>query len=103
MLLAVAVRAAVDGKSGFMPKIVRLSDAPYKWTIDLHPLAEVANVEHFIPRDWISADGMMPNEKFVTYASPLIAGEVKVPMLNGLPHYVVLGKSPVEKVLPPRA
>ena len=99
----VAVRAAVDGKSGFMPKIVRLSDSPYKWTVELHPLSEVANVEHFIPRDWISEDGMMPTEKFVAYASPLIAGEVKVPTVNGLPNYVVLEKSRVEKVLPARA
>ena len=98
-----AVRAAVDGKSGFMPKIVRLSSNPYKWTIGLHPLSEVANVEHFIPRDWISEDGMMPNEKFVEYAAPLIVGEVKVPTLNGLPHYVVLEKSPVDKLLAPRA
>ena len=63
----------------------------------------MANVEHFIPRDWISEDGMMPNEKFVEYAAPLIVGEVKVPTLNGLPHYVVLEKSPVDKLLAPRA
>ena len=100
---AAAVRAAVDGKSGFMPKIVRLSSSPYKWTIELHALSEVANVEHFIPRDWISEDGMMPNEKFVEYAAPLIVGEVKVPTVNGLPAYVRLEKSRVEKVLAPRA
>jgi hypothetical protein len=46
---------------------------------------------------------MMPTEQFVTYASPLIAGEVKVPTLNGLPNYVVLEKSRVDKVLPARA
>ncbi len=100
---AAAVRAAVDGKSGYMPKIVRLSSSPYQWTIELHPLSEVANVEHFIPRDWISEDGMMPNEKFVDYAAPLIVGEVKVPTVNGLPAYVRLEKSRVDKVLSPRA
>lgn len=98
-----AVRAAVDGKSGFMPKIVRLGTQPYKWTIELEDLANIANVEHFIPRDWISEDGMMPNEKFVEYALPLIAGEVKPPMVNGLPQYAVLERSPVEKKLAPRA
>ena len=100
---AAAVRAAVDGKSGFMSKIVRLSSNPYKWTVELQPLSEVANVEHFIPRDWISEDGMMPTEKFVEYAAPLIVGEVKVPTVNGLPSYVRLEKSPVEKLLAPRA
>lgn len=98
-----AVKAAVDGKSGFMPKIVRLSTKPYKWTIELEDLAHIANVEHFIPRDWISEDGMMPNEKFVEYAAPLIHGEVKPPMVNGLPQYAVLERSPVEKKLPARA
>ncbi|MBL9172704.1 MAG: 6-phosphofructokinase, partial [Verrucomicrobiales bacterium] len=97
-----AVRAAVEGKSGFMPKIVRLSSQPYKWTIELEDLANIANVEHFIPRDWISEDGMMPNEKFVEYAAPLVQGEMKPPMVNGLPQYVVLGRSLVEKKLPAR-
>jgi 6-phosphofructokinase 1 len=98
-----AVRAAVEGKSGFMPKIVRLSTNPYRWTIELEDLANIANVEHFIPRDWVSEDGFLPNEKFVEYAAPLIVGEVKVPYINGLPHYVTLDKSKVDKLLPPRA
>lgn len=100
---AAAVRSAVQGKSGFMPKIVRLSTDPYKWTIELEDLAHIANVEHFVPRDWISEDGMMPNEKFVEYVTPLVVGEVKPPMVNGLPAYVTLLRSPVEKKLPPRA
>jgi 6-phosphofructokinase 1 len=98
-----AVKAAVNGKSGMMPKIVRLSSKPYKWTIELEDLANIANVEHFIPRDWISEDGFLPNEKFVEYAAPLIVGEVKVPTKDGLPQYVVLTRSPVDKTLPPRA
>ncbi len=98
-----AVKAAVDGKSGLMPKIVRLSSTPYRWTIDLEDLGNIANVEHFIPRDWIAEDGFMPNEKFVEYAAPLIVGEVKVPTKDGLPQYVVLEKNPVEKKLAPRA
>jgi 6-phosphofructokinase 1 len=98
-----AVKAAVNGQSGFMPKIVRLGTNPYRWTIELEDLANIANVEHFIPRDWISEDGFLPNEKFVEYAAPLIVGEVKVPYVNGLPQYVVLEKSKVDKVLAPRA
>ena len=97
-----AVRAAVDGKSGFMVKIVRTQSQPYKWTTGLQDLKDIANVEHFIPRDWISEDGFLPNEKFVAYAGPLIEGEVKVPMQGGLPKYVSLNKVLVDKVLPPR-
>jgi len=97
-----AVRAAISGKSGFMVKIVRKQNQPYQWTTDLQDLAEVANVEHFIPRDWIEEDGMMPNEKFIEYARPLIEGEVKVPMEGGLPKFVTLEKNKLEKKLPPR-
>ncbi|MSU35021.1 MAG: 6-phosphofructokinase [Pedosphaera sp.] len=99
---AAALRGATDGKSGFMPKIVRISSQPYKWNIELQPLVDVANVEHCVPRDWISEDGFLPNEKFIEYAAPLIVGEVKIPTENGLPKYVVLNKNPVEKKLPAR-
>jgi 6-phosphofructokinase 1 len=99
-----AVRAAVSGQSGHMVKIVRelQSNSLIKWTTGLQPLADIANVEHFIPRDWVSEDGFIPNEKFVEYARPLIEGEVKVPVESGLPKYVVLEKSKVEKKLAPR-
>jgi 6-phosphofructokinase len=97
-----AVRAAIEGKSGFMVKLVRLQNAPYKWTTGLQPLQDIANVEHLVPRDWIQEDGFMPNEKFVEYARPLIEGEVKVPTEGGLPRYVELAKIHVEKKLPPR-
>jgi ATP-dependent phosphofructokinase / diphosphate-dependent phosphofructokinase len=69
----------------------------------LQPLGDIANVENVIPRDWLSEDGFMPNEKFIEYCRPLIEGEVKVPTEGGLPKYVVLDKVPVEKKLPPRA
>jgi len=97
-----AVRAAVAGKSGYMVKLVRLQNNPYKWTVDLQALGDIANVEHFIPRDWISEDGFLPNEKFIEYAQPLIEGELRLPVEGGLPKFVVLEKVPVAKKLLPR-
>jgi 6-phosphofructokinase 1 len=94
-----AVRAAVEGKSGYMVKLVRLSDEPYRWTTELQPLGDIANVEHLVPRDWISEDGFMPNEKFARYARPLIEGEVRVPVEGGLPNFAVLEKVTAEKKL----
>jgi ATP-dependent phosphofructokinase / diphosphate-dependent phosphofructokinase len=101
---AAAVKAAVAGQSGYMVKIVREGEpgAPVKWSTGLQPLADIANVEHFIPRDWVSEDGFLPNERFVQYARPLIEGEVRFPLEGGLPKYVVLEKSKVEKKLPAR-
>lgn len=98
-----AVRAAVAGQSGYMVKIVRESSQPYKWSLALEDLRNIANVEHFVPRDWISEDGYMPNEKFIEYARPLIEGEVKVPTDGGLAKYVVLERARVEKKLAARA
>ena len=98
-----AVRNAIEGKTGYMVKIVRLQSSPYKWTTDLQPLGDIANVEHTIPRDWMTEDGFLPNEKFMEYARPLIQGEVVPPMEGGLPKYVVLNRSLVEKKLAPRA
>jgi 6-phosphofructokinase 1 len=98
-----AVRAAVGGRSGQMVGIVRLvqPDGSTKWDTGLQPLTDIANVERLVPRDWISEDGLLPNERFVEYARPLIEGEVRVPTDGGLPRYVALEKSKVEKKLAP--
>ena len=100
-----AVKAAAAGQSGYMVKIVRdaHSNGSVRWSTGLQPLADIANVEHFVPREWVSEDGFLPNEKFIEYARPLIEGELKFPMDAGLPKYVRLEKSKVEKKLSPRA
>jgi len=100
---AAAVRAAIDGQSGLMVKLVRHQNSPYRWTTGFQELKEIANVERLVPREWISADGFLPNETFIEYARPLIDGELHLPMDGGLPKFVTLQKSPVEKKLSPRA
>jgi 6-phosphofructokinase 1 len=97
-----AVRAAVAGQSGFMVKLVRLQSAPYQWTTGLQPLGDIANIEHFMGRDWFTEDGFMPNETFLEYARPLIEGEVKVPMEGGLPRFAELAKVRLDKKLSAR-
>jgi 6-phosphofructokinase 1 len=99
-----AVRAAIGGQSGHMVKIIRdFTSGSLRWTTGLQPLSDIANVEHFLPRDWVSEDGFLPNDKFVEYARPLIEGEVKFPVDGGLPKYASLDKSKVEKKLAPRS
>lgn len=97
-----AVLATVQGHNGFMVKLVRTGNNPYRWTTGLQPLEDIANVENFIPRDWISDDGFLPNEKFIEYVQPLIAGELHVPEEGGLPKFAALEKVRVEKKLPAR-
>jgi 6-phosphofructokinase 1 len=98
-----AVRFAVGGQSGYMVKLVREQSNPYKWSTALHDLRDIANVEHLVPRDWLSEDGLLPTEKFIEYVRPLVEGEVRLPMEGGLPKYVVLEKVRVDKKLPARS
>ena len=99
-----AVKAAINGRSGQMVTLKRTnSDTdPYQWTTGLQPLGDIANVEHLVPREWITPDGFLPNEKFINYAKPLVEGELDLPMENGLPKFATLDKVAVEKTLPAR-
>ncbi|MBI2382790.1 MAG: 6-phosphofructokinase [Gammaproteobacteria bacterium] len=96
-----AVELAVAGKSGVMVSIVRKSDSPYVWEIGEAPLAEVANVEKKMPRDFIAEDGFHITDKCRRYLAPLIHGEDYPPFRDGLPRYAVLRNAPVPKKLPP--
>ncbi|MDY6991157.1 MAG: 6-phosphofructokinase [Pseudomonadota bacterium] len=94
-----AVEFALEGKNAIMPTIVRVSDAPYQWKIGSAPLAEVANIEKKMPKEFISADGFGITEACRRYLQPLILGEDYPPYHNGLPQYVQLKNVGVAKKL----
>jgi 6-phosphofructokinase len=94
-----AVRAALAGQNAVMPAIVRTSDKPYRWKIEIAALERVANVEKKLPRDFISSDGYGITAKARRYLSPLVRGEDYPPFKDGLPHYVRLKNVAVPKKL----
>lgn len=94
-----AVELALKGQNAVMPTVERLSDKPYKWKVGVAQLSKVANVEKFMPRNFITADGFGITEKCRTYLSPLIKGEDYPPFKDGLPHYVQLKNVAVTKKL----
>ncbi len=94
-----AVELAIKGQNAVMPTVDRISDKPYKWKIGVAPLSKVANVEKFMPRNFITADGFGITEKCRTYLSPLIKGEDYPPYKNGLPQYVRLKNVAVPRKL----
>ena len=96
-----AVELALKGANAVMPTIVRTSDSPYRWKIGVADLADVANVEKFMPRDFITKDGFGITEKCRRYLEPLIAGEDYPVFKKGLPVYVTLKNVAVAKKLPP--
>jgi len=94
-----AVELALKGQNAVMPTIDRVSDQPYKWKVGVAPLSKVANVEKFMPRNFITKDGFGITEKCRAYLAPLIKGEDYPPFKNGLPQYVQLKNVAVVKKL----
>jgi 6-phosphofructokinase 1 len=93
------VELALKGHNAIMPTIVRASNAPYRWEVGEAPLSKVANVEKFMPRDFISQDGLGITAACKEYLIPLIQGEDYPPFEKGLPKYVTLKNAPVAKKL----
>ena len=95
-----AVELALKGRNAVMPTIVRKSNKPYKWTVGVAKLDDVANVENKLPRDFITDDGYDITAKCRQYLAPLIQGEDYPPFKNGLPEYVTLKNAAVARKLP---
>ena len=94
-----AVELALAGENAIMPTIDRVSTDPYQWQVGKAPLSEVANVEKFMPRDFITDDGFGITAACKSYLLPLIQGEDYPPFEHGLPRYVTLTNVPVAKRL----
>jgi 6-phosphofructokinase 1 len=96
-----AVKLALQGKSGVMPVIERLSDQPYRWKIGEAQLSKVANREKMMPKNYITKDGFGITAAARRYLEPLIQGEDYPPYdKQGLPKYVTLKKTLLAKKLP---
>ncbi len=98
-----AVELAVQGETGVMPTIERVSDDPYEWRIGKARLEDVANVEKTMPNDFVSEDGFGISEAARTYLNPLIAGEDYPAYHQGLPRWAVLKRISVARKLASRA
>ena len=94
-----AVELAVKGINAVMPVIVRKASKPYKWTIGHVPLAEVANREKKLPREYITEDGFRITDACRRYLEPLVSGEAYPPYRDGLPQYVRIKGTRVRKRL----
>jgi len=95
-----AVQLALKGHNAVMPTIDRVSDKPYKYKIGMAPLSKVANVEKFMPRNFITSDGFGITEPCKRYLKPLIQGEDYPKYKDGVPVYATLKNVAVPKKLP---
>jgi 6-phosphofructokinase 1 len=90
MLGQKALSCALDGETGRMAAIKRLSDEPYRVEFISVPVNEVANHEKTVPMNWITPDGHDVTEELVAYMKPLIQGETNVKYANGIPLQIKL-------------
>lgn len=85
---AAGVEAVLQGKTGVMVGVHRISDDPYVTEIRTTPVAEVANKVKLIPREMISKDGFNVTEAALTYLRPLVAGMEEPISTDGLPRFL---------------
>ena len=64
----------------------------YRVNMILQPLDIVANVEKKVPREWINDEGNNVTSDFIDYALPLVQGENKRVLEQGLPRFAQLKK-----------
>ena len=69
---AVAVRSAVEGKTGFMVGFETVREPEYRSQTCLIPLEQVANAEKKFPMEWIGADRASIAPAFKDYCLPLL-------------------------------
>ena len=96
-----AVECALNGQNAVMPVIVRDADTPYRWHVDIAPLARIANHEKTMPKNFIRKDGHGITSAARRYLQPLIEGEAYPPYArDGLPDYVTPGFTAIRRKLP---
>ncbi len=88
-----AVIAATSGETDKMVCYKRIGEGEnYKISYELLPLELAANTERKVPLEWITNNGTGISEEFVNYALPLIQGDAKAPLEDGLPRFAKLKK-----------
>lgn len=82
---AEAVKKSIDGKSGVMVIIKRVTSSPYKVEYDTVDAKMVANHEKPFCSEWINEKKNGVLDEAIGYFLPLIEGEVTMITENGIP------------------
>ncbi|NLM85704.1 MAG: diphosphate--fructose-6-phosphate 1-phosphotransferase [Clostridiales bacterium] len=96
-----AVEYALQGVSGQMATILRVSNQPYTVRYDHVPLQKVANAARKLPGQWIAPGGTDVTDGFINYTRPLIGRlGARFEAEDGLLRFARLKYDYVEKKLP---
>ncbi len=83
-----AVKAALDGNTRKMMIYTRTSDMPYSYKIETADINNTANAEKTVPDCYINSEGNDVTDAFISYALPLIQGELDIEFENGIPKHI---------------
>lgn len=83
---------ALEGESGIMVTLDRISQDPYICIPGKAKLSDVANGVKKVPVDWIAPERNYVTQEFLDYVRPLIMGEAPINMKDGLPYYVKIDR-----------
>lgn len=85
-----ALKYSINGESGDMIGIRRVSNNPYKSETFAVHTSKVANSIKYFPKEWVNAEGNNVTKEAYEYTLPLIMGEPKIQYENGLPKYACI-------------
>lgn len=91
-----AVKYACKGETDKMVVFTREEGKNYKIKYELIDIEHAANTEKKVPLEWIKDDNSGLTVEFVEYALPLIQGDCKAPLEEGLPRFAKLKKVKVK-------
>ena len=84
-----AVIEANNGQTGMMVVLERTNNNPYTCTTNTYDIHNIANVEKKVPLEWINTETNQMTEEFISYAKPLINGELLPIYKDGLPVHLI--------------
>ena len=85
-----AVAAAIEGKTGVMMTIERNDDNGYTSCVGCADIAGIANAIKTVSDEYINEEGNGITDAGIAYLKPLIAGELSLEYVNGLPKHFVI-------------
>lgn len=83
-----ALLYSMEGISGYMVGIKRLSNFPYKSTNFIIETSKVANKIKLVPESYIDKENSFINNEVIEYIEPLIMDCPNLKMENGIPKYI---------------
>lgn len=81
-------RYALEGQTGVMACLKRISDKPYKVEFSSADVLNIANKVKGVPAEWTDTENAFVTQEMIDYLTPLIQGETKVAYKDGLPDYL---------------